>query len=80
MKWIPSVGDCVESRYTHKRGMVIEVNEYWGWFLVKYENSKKEYKISEAHACSVFQVLSEKEFIDSLLRNETFHGLDDTTK
>ena len=75
MRWIPSVGDVVQSRHTREMGEVTEVNKYWGWFKVHYDNDTiRVYKISKTHENSVIlrkaSKLSKEARADALLRKE----------
>jgi hypothetical protein len=39
-RWIPSVKEFVQIKTTGKIGKVIEVNMYWGWCKVEFEDGK----------------------------------------
>lgn len=31
-------GDRVVNKLNHKLGTVVDVNDYWGWFIVEYDD------------------------------------------
>jgi hypothetical protein len=42
MKWV--IGDPVINRLSNEKGVVVDVNNYWGWYVVEYsEGVKKRY-------------------------------------
>lgn len=49
--WIPKKHDRIESKHTLEEGDVIEVNEKWGWFRVRWDKGMiKEYSLNDPGA------------------------------
>jgi hypothetical protein len=66
----PIVGDYVESYTTRVIGKVTVVNDYWGWFKVKFLNGKtSEFRIHNS-GTQVLRRVSKEELADHFLKLE----------
>jgi hypothetical protein len=77
----PVVGDLVESTYNYKLGKVIEIDNQFGWFSIKYFDTGKikRYSINTYGENSSFRRLRDEERADFFLKLENA-GLTDYWK
>ena len=67
MQEVPKVGDIIESKHTLRKGEVIEVNSYWGWYKVKYSpNFIREYRITHTSNSST-RICKPDDYIEHFL-------------
>lgn len=77
MRWIPEVGDYVETRGSFRVGKVIKVNIYWGWYQVEFDDKvRKIFNIYKGANSSVRRITAE-ERADRFLKLESV-GLTDS--
>ena len=70
MRIEPKLRDTVKSLNTGQVGTVIEVNNHYGWFKVRYEDGgSREYRMGTSNAKNL-RVLTLEQYADYLLNKE----------
>ncbi len=69
--WKPQTGDYVESRWTFKPGKVVEHNDRFGWYKVRYlDGHTQEYSSNLREKDLGVRLLSKEEKADLFLSLE----------